>query len=65
MNDAIDEPLISQEPMSLRRSTRERKKIISNDYVVYLQKHEIDISIIEEDPENIHQALKKSKFRVD
>jgi hypothetical protein len=27
MNDAIDEPLISQEPMPLRQSTRERKKI--------------------------------------
>jgi uncharacterized protein YqgQ len=58
MNDAIEEPLISQELMPLRRSTRERRNTIYNDYVVYLQEHKFDIGMMEEDPENIHQALK-------
>jgi uncharacterized protein YqgQ len=57
-DDANDEPLISQELVPLRQSTRTRKTAISNDYVVYLEEHEYDIGMMEEDPENIHQALK-------
>lgn len=36
----------------LRRSTRERKSSISDDYVVFLQECEDDIGLIEEDPIN-------------
>ena len=56
--DAI--PEISQEYEPLKRSTRERKTAISDDYEVYLLEHEFDIGMMEEDPENLHQALKSS-----
>nr|CAN83069.1 hypothetical protein VITISV_008960 [Vitis vinifera] len=39
---------VTQEPqvqMSLRRSTRERRSTISDDYVVYLQEHEFDTGL--------------------
>ena len=42
--------------MQLRRSTRERRNVISNDYVVFLQEHEDEISMMEDDPINFHQA---------
>ena len=32
-----------QEDMPLRRSTRERRNAIPDDYVVFLQEHEVDI----------------------
>jgi hypothetical protein len=63
MNDAIEKPLISQELVPLRRSTREQRNIISNDYVVYLQEYEFDIGMVEEDSKNIHQVLKSQNSK--
>jgi hypothetical protein len=36
--DVIEKPLISQEYISLKRSSPERRKNILDDYIVYLQK---------------------------
>ena len=41
----------NQEP--LRRSTRERKNAISNDYIVFLQENEDNGSLMVDDPVNI------------
>ena len=49
-----------QEQMPLRRSTRDRRKAISDDYVVFLQEHEDEISMMEDDPINFHQAIQSS-----
>ena len=43
--------------MLLRRSTRERRSAISDDYVVFLQEHEVDIGLVEDDPINFRQAI--------
>lgn len=49
-----------QEPMPLRRSTRERRSAIPNDYVVYLQEHEFSIGVMDDDPVTFHDAMKSS-----
>ena len=46
--------------MPLRRSTRERRSAISDDYVVFLQEHEVDIGVVEDDPINFRQAIESS-----
>ena len=46
--------------MPLRRSTRERRSAIPNDYVVFLQEHEVDIGMAETDPINVRQAIESS-----
>ena len=46
--------------MSLRQSTRERRSAISDDYVVFLQEHEVDIGVVEDDPINFRQAIESS-----
>jgi len=38
-----------------RRSTRERRSVIANNYIVYLQKHEFDIRL-EDDPTFLNEA---------
>jgi len=38
-----------------RRSTRERRSVIANDYIVYLQEHEFDIAL-EDDPISLNEA---------
>ena len=48
-----------QEPMPLRRSTREKRSVISDNYIVFL--HEADISIVEDDPITFRQAMKSFK----
>jgi len=48
------EPKNSQ-PEVLRRSTRERRSVIANDYIVYLQEHEFDIRL-EDDPTSLNEA---------
>jgi transposase InsO family protein len=48
-----------QEP-PLRRSTRERKCAISDDFVMFLQEHEDGIGLTEEDPINFSQAMQSS-----
>ncbi|RVW94715.1 Retrovirus-related Pol polyprotein from transposon TNT 1-94 [Vitis vinifera] len=49
-----------QENMPLRRSTRERRNAISDDYIVYLQEREVESGMIEDDPINFQQAMKIS-----
>lgn len=49
-----------QEQVLLRRSTRERRNAISDDYIVFLQEHEENISMMEDDPINFHQAIQSS-----
>ena len=48
------EPENSQ-PQVPRRSTRKRRSVIANDYVVYLQEHEFDIRP-EDDPTSLNEA---------
>lgn len=43
--------------MPLRRSTRERKSAIPDDYIIFLQEHEGDVGIEEEDPINFQKAI--------
>ena len=46
--------------MPLRRSTRERRNAIPDDYIVFLQEHEESSGILEDDPINFSQAMKSS-----
>ena len=46
-----------QEQMPLRRSTREKRSAISNDFIVFLQEHEDGIGLVEDDPINFQQAM--------
>ena len=55
----IQEPSVSEEqtlpplePTPLRRSTRERRSAVSDDYIVFLLEHEFDIGAVEDDPIN-------------
>ena len=45
------EPML-HEPVPLRRSTRERRSAIPDDYVVFLQEHEENNGMMEDDPVN-------------
>ena len=49
-----------QEPVPLRRSTRERRNAIPDDYIVFLQEHEESSGMLEDDPINFSQAMKSS-----
>ena len=58
--DVEEEPIPPQElqeTVPLRRSTRERRSAISKDYVAFLQEHEFDIGMMEDDPLSLRQAL--------
>ena len=58
--DVEEEPIPPQELQEivpLRRSTRERRSAISKDYVAFLQEHEFDIGMMEDDPLSLRQAL--------
>jgi hypothetical protein len=58
--DIDEEPTPPQEPqeaMHLRRSIRERKSAISNDYIVFLQENEFNIGMMEDDSVTLRQAL--------
>ena len=59
-----DEPMIHNEPIveepqevALRKSQRERRPAISNDYVVYLHEIETNLSINDNDPVSFSQAI--------
>ncbi|KAL8119784.1 hypothetical protein AgCh_017048 [Apium graveolens] len=54
--EQTQQPHESQE-VPLRRSTRKRKSVIPDDYVVFLQEHEDGIGIGEDDPVNLQQAM--------
>nr|KYP47767.1 hypothetical protein KK1_030599 [Cajanus cajan] len=49
----------AQQPQEvpLRRSTRERKSAILDDYIVFLQEHEDGIGLTQHDPINFYQAM--------
>ncbi|KAG8498252.1 hypothetical protein CXB51_007407 [Gossypium anomalum] len=49
-----------QEQVPLRKSTRERRNAIPDDYIVFLQEHEDNNGMMEDDPINFHQAMKSS-----
>jgi hypothetical protein len=58
--DIDEEPIPYQEPQEvvpLRRSTRERRITISNDYIVFIQENEFNIGMMEDDPVTLRQAL--------
>ncbi|RDX70551.1 Copia protein, partial [Mucuna pruriens] len=42
---------------------QERRHAISDNYIVFLQEHEVDIGLIEDDPINFCQAMKSSNSR--
>ena len=50
-----EEPQQTQVEVPLRRSNRERRSTIPDDYMVYLQEHEFDIGL-EDDPISFSQA---------
>ena len=54
-----EQPQQPQEQVSLRRSTRERKSMISDAYVIYLQEHDFDIGL-KNDPINVTQVKQSS-----
>ena len=49
------------DPTPLRRSTRERRSALPDDYIVFLQEHEFDIGAVEDDLINFRQAMETSK----
>jgi hypothetical protein len=57
--DVDEEPISPQEPQEdvpLRRSTRERRSAISNNYIVFLQENKFNIGMMEDDPVTLRQA---------
>ena len=48
------------ESVPLWRSIRERRSAIPDDYVVFLQEHEENNDMMEDDPVNFHQAMQDS-----
>ncbi|KAL8089306.1 hypothetical protein AgCh_038927 [Apium graveolens] len=60
--EQTQQPHESQE-VPLRRSTRERKSAIPDDYVIFLQEHEDGIGIGEDDPVNLQQAKQSPNFQ--
>lgn len=55
-----EQTLLPQEPMPLRRSTREKRSAIPEDYIVFLHEHEDDIGVMEDDPISFRQAMESS-----
>ena len=52
-----------QMEVPLRRSTREKRNAISDDYYVFLQEHEFDIGIMEDDPINFQQVKQSPNYQ--
>ena len=46
--------------MPLKRSTRKKRNAIPNYYVIFLQKHEVNIGMAKDDPINFYQAKESS-----
>ena len=57
--EVTQQPQEPQVQVPLRRSTRERRSTISDDYVVYLQEHEFDMGL-EDNPISISQVKQSS-----
>jgi hypothetical protein len=51
-------PQEPQEAVPLRRSTRERRNAIYNDYIMFLQDNKFNIGTMEDDLLTLRQALK-------
>src|ERR1044072_3169604 len=51
---------VLQEPIPLRRSTRERRNAVPDDYIIFLQEHEENNGMTEADPINFRQAMQDS-----
>ena len=56
---SLEQPQQPQE-VSLRRSIRERRSAISNDYIIFLQEHKDDVGLTEDYPINFCQAMHSS-----
>ena len=57
------EPIVqTQQPQEvpLRRSKRERRSVILDDYIVFLQEHEVNVNLAEDGLINLQQALQSS-----
>lgn len=55
---ATDEPALNEpQEITLRRSQRQRRPAISDDYVIYLQESEFDLGIADNDPVSFSQAI--------
>lgn len=46
--------------MSLRKFTKEKRSALLDDYIVFIQKREIDIGVTENDLINFYPAIKGS-----
>ncbi|RVW97032.1 Retrovirus-related Pol polyprotein from transposon TNT 1-94 [Vitis vinifera] len=57
--EVTQQPQEPQVQVPLRRSTREKRSTISDDYVVYLQEHEFDMGL-EDDPISVSQVKQSS-----
>ena len=57
--EVTQQPQEPQVQVPLRRSTRDRRSTISDDYVVYLQEHEFDMGL-EDDPISVSQVKQSS-----
>ena len=51
-----NENVLTTEVLSLRRSQREKKLVVSNDYEVYLNEYDYDVGL-ESDPTSYDQAI--------
>ncbi|RDX67398.1 hypothetical protein CR513_53731, partial [Mucuna pruriens] len=58
----IEQPQQPQE-VPLRRSIRERRHAIPDEYLVFLQEHKDDIGLIEDDPINFCEAMQSSNSK--
>ncbi|XP_022846239.1 uncharacterized protein LOC111368978 [Olea europaea var. sylvestris] len=58
---ATDEPALNEpQEITLKRSQRQRRPAISDDYVVYLQGSEFDLGIVDDDPVSFSQAIESA-----
>ena len=64
VNAPVEQTQQPQELVPLRRSIRERRSAIPDDYVVYLQEHEFDIGLVEDDPINFTQVKQSSNSQM-
>ena len=58
--DFVFEEGYSHEPTLLTRSTRERKSAMLDDYIIFLQEHEVNIGVMEDYSIIFCQAIESS-----
>ncbi|RDX96022.1 hypothetical protein CR513_21370, partial [Mucuna pruriens] len=58
----IEQPQQTQE-VQLRRSIKERRHAILDDYIIFLQEHEDDIDLTQDDPIKFCQAMQSSNSK--